>query len=60
MESKDIKEPKAPKKVGVKYIALTGIDTSEGKRFEKDEIVAGIKPSDIAALLEMEAIAEVK
>jgi len=60
MEEKEIKEPKAVKKVSGKYIALAGFDTSEGLRFEIGEEVVGIKAADIAALLEMNAIEEVK
>jgi len=60
MEEKEIKEPKAVKKSNGKYVALAGFDTSAGKRFEQGEDVVGVKPADIAALLEMNAIEEVK
>lgn len=60
MEEKEIKEPKVAKKSVGKYVALIGFDTSDGQRFEKDEPVVGVKPGDIAVLLEMNAIAEVK
>jgi hypothetical protein len=60
MEETEIKEPKAAKKSGGKYVALIGFDTSDGKRFEKDDTVMGLKPTEVSALLEMEAIEEVK
>lgn len=57
MEEKEIKEVKsAPKKPASGYVALVGFDTSDGKRFEIGDKVVGIKASDEAALLEMDAI----
>lgn len=60
MESKEIQVPKPAKKSNSKYIALSGIDTADGQRFEIGEEVSGLKPAEISALLEMEAIEEVK
>ena len=40
------------------FVALKGIELEDGKRFEVGEKVGGLKPDEIAALKEMEAIAE--
>lgn len=58
MEEKEIKAVKAPKPVAKNYVAVAGFDTSDGKRFEIGDKVEGVNPSDLAALIEMEAVVQ--
>lgn len=63
MEKKEKVSAKAQVKVvksdGV-FVALKGFDLADGRRFEIGEAVGGLNLDEIAALKEMEAIAEDK